>query len=567
MGDICRAEPNNIGMNTPADSAPLRRWVYTLLIVVAMGSILGRILSVTNVVEPYLSRSDPGQSAGAILVPLAASSPSEAAVLVMLAQDAWFEIGEDEPSRLWPRNRPRPVPTLGGNDRSRWATIRALVDEGTYSIGRRKLLVANDPTKYQDEGIMMENGWGTLDRVLHPDRQEFYSSKPPLLPTLMASEYWLLKHLFGWSIADKDGRWSVVRVGLVTVNWLPMLIYLVLLARIAERFGTTDWGRLYVVSAGAFATFMTPFAITLNNHTIAACSALFALYPALRVLDSSDNAVAFGSPLNEKSPRLFVLSGLFAGFTATCELPAASFLAALFLLLMVRSPGRTLAFFVPAALLPIGGLLLTNYLAIGDIMPAYSKLDSPWYKFVGGYWLPDLSKRGIDWAWQRESKWTYAFHLLVGHHGLFSLSPIWLLAIGGIVVMLMSQRGESRASSWASIIMGGKSEAKGTGLILISALTLFLTVVVISFYLLFANRMSNNYGGWTCGPRWFLWLTPFWLVTLLPAVDRLSTRRWGRVLAYLALGISVLSVSYPAWNPWRHPWLYNFFESQGWIQY
>jgi hypothetical protein len=555
-------------MSIPSDSASRRRWVYALLIVVALAGILGRILSVANVVEPHLARSDPAQSAAAILLPLAATTPVETAALLAAGETVWSEIGADEPARLWPRTRPRPEPTLGGNDRSRWATIRALVDEGTYVIGWRVERSA-DPKDYADYGIMTENGWQTLDKVLNPREhplyegeayprwKAFYSSKPPLLPTLLAGEYWLLRHGLGWSITDKDGRWLVVRTILITINWLPMLVYLVLLSRLAERLGTTDWGRLYVIAAGAFATYLTPFAIVLNNHTIAACTALFALYPALKVWEP---ALARGSRLN------FLVAGLFAGFTATCELPAAAFLAGLFLLLLARSPGRTLLFFVPAALLPIAGLLLTNYLAIGDIVPAYSKLDSPWYQHEGGYWRPDPTKRGIDWAWQKEGKAAYAFHLLLGHHGLFSLTPIWLLALVGIALVLLRQDEESHAGFWTGRILG-RSPGRGAELVVVSALTLFLTVVVLGFYLFVANRMSNNYGGMTSGPRWFVWLTPFWLLTLLPAADRLGARRWGRVLGYALLGLSVLSVSYPAWNPWRHPWLYNFFESQGWVRY
>jgi hypothetical protein len=52
-----------------------------------------------------------------------------------------------------------------------------------------------------------------------------------------------------------------------------------------------------------------------------------------------------------------------------------------------------------------------------------------------------------------------------------------------------------------------------------------------------------------------------------PAVDWLAPRRWGRILAYLFLTISVISASYPAWNPWRHPWLYNWMEKLDWIRY
>ena len=41
----------------------------------------------------------------------------------------------------------------------------------------------------------------------------------------------------------------------------------------------------------------------------------------------------------------------------------------------------------------------------------------------------------------------------------------------------------------------------------------------------------------------------------------------GRALAYVLLAFSVLSVSYAAWNPWRHPWLFNFLQDQGRIPY
>src|SRR5262249_54064900 len=90
--------------------------------------------------------------------------------------------------------------------------------------------------------------------------------------TMMAGEYWLLKHVFGWSIVEH--RWGVVRTIVLTFNWLPWLLYLWLLARLVEKFGATDWGRLYVFAARCFRTLMTPFFNSINNHTVATCWAM-----------------------------------------------------------------------------------------------------------------------------------------------------------------------------------------------------------------------------------------------------------------------------------------------------
>ena len=52
----------------------------------------------------------------------------------------------------------------------------------------------------------------------------------------------------------------------------------------------------------------------------------------------------------------------------------------------------------------------------------------------------------------------------------------------------------------------------------VQPLGLALTVVVVGFYLF----KSDNYGGFTNGLRWLMWLTPIWLTCLLPIADRLG---------------------------------------------
>jgi hypothetical protein len=64
-----------------------------------------------------------------------------------------------------------------------------------------------------------------------------------------------------------------------------------------------------------------------------------------------------------------------------------------------------------------------------------------------------------------------------------------------------------------------------------------------------------------------MWLAPFLLLAMLPAADWLAERRWGRWLGYACLAVSVFSMNYWTWNPWRHPWIYNWMDANGWLQY
>src|SRR5262249_52410618 len=101
---------------------------------------------------------------------------------------------------------------------------------------------------------------------------------------------------------------------------------------------------------------------------------------------------------------------------------------------------------------------------------------------------------------------------------------------------------------------------------LLAAITLITSTVVIAFYLS-RPLIDRNYGGGTCCLRWLMWLTPLWLLTMLPAADWLFRRRWGLAFGLGLLAISVFSASYAADNPWTHPWIFDYWWSMGWIKY
>jgi hypothetical protein len=512
------------------------RSVSMLLIVVATASAASRLFSAQKLNEPSLAR----------------------------------EIGADpdvDRRPAWSDKKPKPMPTFSSNDRARWATVRALVDEGTYVVGKREAVTPakqGDPV-YKDSGIIFEDGWGSIDRVLHPETHVFYSSKPPLLSTLVAGLYWLLRAVFGWTMS-KD-PFAVVRTILFVINIVPFAIYLLLIDKWAGRFAKHGWTRLVIVAAAGFATTVTPFLITFNNHTLGAFSVLFALDALLAIwFDESRPAFAFAR------------AGFFAAFAATNELPALAFATAVFGLLFLQDAKRTLLFAVPPASLVALAFFGTNYLAVGQWRPAYSEFGSEWYEYEGSHWKKPPAgeiKYGIDWARMHESQATYAVHVLVGHHGLFSLTPLWLLALAGMFAFAGRKAEASEETLVSTATAPGDPRIREGGprpaIVdqsaplpwFVAPLTLALTVVVVGFYLI----RSDNYGGWTNGLRWLMWLSPLWLLVMIPVVDWLATCPRRRAFVYFLLAVSIVSAHYSPWNPWRHPWIYDLMQAYGWQGY
>ena len=363
----------------------------------------------------------------------------------------------------------------------------------------------------------------------------YYSSKPPLLATLMAGVYWPIYRFTGASLGTHP--YEIGRFMLVLLNLVPLVIGFVLLARLVERFGTTDWGRIFVMAAATFGTFLTTFAVAINNHLPAAVCAIAAVYAAVRIWFDG-----------ERRWRYFIVAGLFGALAAGNELPATSLLAVLTAALLWKAPRLTLLGFAPAVAIVAVAFFGTNWIAHRSLMPAYghgSGKDN-WYDYT-----IERDGRIIESHWKHPtgldrgepSRAVYAFNVLVGHHGIFSLTPVWLLSVLGTVLWLF-HRGDPRLRWWA-------------------AATAAISLACLAFYL-GQSQTSRNYGGLTSGLRWMFWLAPLWLLAMLPAVDKMSLRRWTRGLALVLLALSVVSVSYPTWNPWTQPWLMNLSEYLGW---
>ena len=151
------------------------------------------------------------------------------------------------------------------------------------------------------------------------------------------------------------------------------------------------------------------------------------------------------------------------------------------------------------------------------------------------------NRQGIDQA--EKSAAVYSLNVLVGHHGVFSLTPVWLLSLLGCGLGLF--RGERRLK-------------------LITLLALGVTLACLAFYVWWPG-VDHNYGGNASAFRWVFWMAPMWLMLMVPAADLLGRRRWSRGVGLALLALSALSAAYPTWNPWTHPWIMNFVGYMGWL--
>ncbi|MCO8124438.1 hypothetical protein NHH03_22050 [Stieleria sp. TO1_6] len=476
------------------------------------------------------------------------------------------------------------------NDRSRWCTIAALVENGTYQI---------DPFLNRRGAKQNRRPWATIDLVRHLGRDgkmHYYSSKPPLLPTLYAGVYWCVSRTMGMWLSEHPIYLGRIILWLVNIPTLALLLVCTIAS--IDRVTRDSWAKCFLAAAVCFGTMLLPFSIALNNHLPAAASTALVLYVFVR---SMQKPTGYG---------WWLLAGLAGGFTAANELPALSmtvFWAGLLLLIQRRA----LPAYAVGVLIVAAAFFATNWIAHQSLRPPYMHrgdgdliaampTDDPtstqiqralvlqslatdassisiessrdanrkrvvidggtqvgviqtpagtseirhwddWYDYPSSYWV-DGRRRGVDIG--EPSRLVYFANMTVGHYGIFSLTALWLLVPFGLVGGIRSGAPQHR--------------------LLLASIAL-ATVVCGVFYLL-RPEIDRNYGGVSVCFRWMLWFAPLWLFACCGPVEWLSRLRWGRWLAIALLAASVFSMSASLDGPWQSPWLYRFWQFLGWIK-
>ena len=370
---------------------------------------------------------------------------------------------------------------LTTNPLSRVITVERLVDAGTWAHFDEKDTTRFDMT-YHIDAVMIEG--------------KLYSSKPPLYPFIMAAQSWPIAKLFGWNFFEQ--RVTFIRYLTLLNQVLPLMLMLWVAFVWASSIISNKRAVNLLLLAMSFGTLVYGYAVTINNHTPAAVCFFISWYLVYRIRRDRISGIV-----------PYVLAGLLAGMGGMFELQGLVFTLWLFCLVAMKRPGKSLIFLVFLAI-PIILNLYLNYHISGDIRPFY--LQSDLYKYEGSAWIEGNNKTS--------SRWVYLFHLLLGHHGLFSLSPVLVIGLLGMINVIRRNRED----------MG------------MEMLGLAVAMLIV---ILFPLTIQRNYGGYCVGMRWFIHFTPILMFPGIFVLEKLSKKQWGVVLV-VVLAIFSLSINWRA---------------------
>jgi hypothetical protein len=379
------------------------------------------------------------------------------------------------------------------NTGSRYATIESLIDYGTFHIDKSRYIRTVDKYKVGEH---------------------FISSKPPTLPTIGAGIYWVHQQLTGKTIARHEG--DIVRTVSFFTGGVCHILFLIYFYRLCRLLFRRKLAVMAAMAGASFAYLGVGYATHINELSTAGALAICGLYYAVRIRMGHD-----------VKPWHWPLAGLVLGLLPAIDLPGLAISGAIGLYLFFVDKKRALLWFLPA-LLP--GLLLhlaLTYDISGSLKPFYFNSGLKTYK---QFYFRNAG--GIDGL--REPKLLYAFNVLLGHHGLFSMTPLYVFGLYELIRSIKVRR--------------------------LLAESLVCAVTIAAFLAFFILR-TRNYGGWCVGMRWLVPIMPLLLLYFGLWVDRVRLTRPLWALVLLAFSVSCFNVQDALSSPYQYSVWHNWLES------
>ena len=364
------------------------------------------------------------------------------------------------------------------NELPRAYLVKAIVEERTFAIDR----------EVQEWG-------GTAD--VSPYGQHQYSNKAPGSSLLVVPVSAAVR-----LVAGEPSLQLTMWLCRIVAGIIPALLFLWLLSRFLARYTPDEPTRILVIVAYALGSLAMTYSLLFYSHQLAAICIASAWILLLDVLD------------RHRSTRWMLAVGALAGAAPLVDYQAvfaAVPIAVYAIVRMWRWPRgeqvRAIALAAAAAAVPITVLLAYHAVCF----------DSPWRTgYDASQTFAHFHQHGFlgitELRW--EAFWGSLFSL---DNGLFALSPWWLLAIpGGIVLWRRGERGQVAVAAAIAVV-----------------------------FVLFVSSINFWRGGWGVGPRYITAMLPFQLPLVAVALAALRERRMllGAAAGTICVGVVIYTLS------------------------
>jgi len=336
---------------------------------------------------------------------------------------------------------------------------------------------------------------------------QFYSDKPTMPSFLAALVYLPLYHLglelsYSWNLA-----YYLIIFFVIKGLWIFSVLAF---HQVQTLLGVEGRRRLYNTLIFALASQTFTWSSTFNNHSIAASTLMLGFSYFL-----------IGK--NVSRHRNNLLAGFFFGLSAAVDIPTGLFfLGFAYLLLRSSSPKTVKLGFIAAGLLPLGFHFIINYQIGGTILPL--QFVREYLYFEGSQWTDGVR------ANSPLSFLKYMFLSMLGPQGFLWYTPLLLF----LVPIMIKQSGKGRPFY---------EETRAIG---IASLLLMLTYFTL----------TQNYGGWGYGIRWFVPLIPLLYVFLFD-IESVLQSIWQKRLFVGLVGYSFVIAVIGLINPWSNADLHS----------
>jgi hypothetical protein len=367
------------------------------------------------------------------------------------------------------------------NELPRVYLVKAIVHDHTFAI---------------DRGVRQ---WGTTADV-SPSRGHHYSNKAPGSSLLAVPVYAAVT-----AVAGEPSLAATLWLCRVISGVIPALLFLLLLARFLGRYAPDPAVRRLVVIAYALGSMAMTYSLLYYSHQLSAICIASAWIFAIDVVEQRGGI------------RTQLAVGALAGASVLVDYQAAFAgvpIALYSIVQLVRTRGvagmaRTLAIMAAGAALPIGVLLWYHARCFGSPLRTGYDASQTFAHFHQQGFLGITKLRS-------EAFWGSLFS---ADNGLFALSPWFLLAVPGAVLLWKRDR--------AAVLVGAS---------------------IATIFIAFVSSIVFWRGGWGVGPRYITAMLPF----LLPLVVAVFARLHGdagappslrRQLALGALSAPIVSAA------------------------